>query len=155
MRANLSLSSFLNDQKRYCYEAHELTYNLVDSWNQRKKCITLFYVVDFQRFDVILSMFMLTAKRIVVDAQTTSWRFKIKANNFEILNDKKFSNCLIDKEEMYVILCADVTLAKDKKTSLFEFFSQLNEYQKLFDKKKTSILFKQDKENQVIDTNSS
>ena len=94
---------------------------------------------------------MLTAKRIVVDAQTTNWRFKIKTNNFEILNDKKFSNCLIDKEKMYVILCADVTLAKDKETSLSKFSSQLNEYQELFDKKKTNILFEQDREDHVID----
>ena len=128
VRANLSLSSFLDDQKRYCYEAHELIYNLIDSWDQRKKCITLFYVVDFQRFDVILSKFILTAKKIIVDAQTTSWHFKIKTINSKILNDKKFSNCLINKEEIYVILCANVTLAKDKEISLFEFFSQLNEY---------------------------
>ena len=52
---------------------------------------------------------------------------------------------------MYVILCADVTLAKDKKTSLFEFSSQLNEYQELFDKEKTSILSEQDREDHVID----
>ena len=52
---------------------------------------------------------------------------------------------------MYVIFCVDVTLAKDKETSLFEFSSQLNEYQKLFDKEKTNILFEQDREDHVID----
>ena len=52
---------------------------------------------------------------------------------------------------MYVILCVDVTLAKDEEISLFEFSSQLNEYQKLFDKEKTNILLEQDKENHVID----
>ena len=52
---------------------------------------------------------------------------------------------------MYVIFCVNVTLAKDKKTLLFKFSSQLNEYQKLFDKKKTNILFEQDRENHVID----
>ena len=67
------------------------------------------------------------------------------------MNDKKFSNCLIDKKKMYVILCADVTLARDEETSLSEFSSQLNEYQKLFDKEKTSILFEQNKEDHTID----
>ena len=51
---------------------------------------------------------------------------------------------------MYVILCVDVTLAKDEETLLFEFFSQLNEYQELFDKEKTNILFEQKREDHVI-----
>ena len=67
------------------------------------------------------------------------------------MKDKKFSNCLIDKKEIYVILCVDATLAKNKETSLSEFSSQLNEYQKLFDKEKTNILFEQDREDHVID----
>ena len=95
-------------------------------------------------------MFILTVKKTIIDTQTTSWRFEVKTTNFEILNDKKFSNYLINEKEIYVIFCVNVTLAKDKETFLFEFSTQLNEYQKLFNKEKTNNLSEQDKKDHVI-----
>ena len=57
---DLSLLNFLNDQDRYCYNAFELIYNIINSWKQHKKCIILFYDVDFEESNVIFDMSMLT-----------------------------------------------------------------------------------------------
>ena len=56
---DLSLSDFLNNQDRYCYDAFELIYNIIDSWKQHKKCIILFYDVDFEKSNVIFDILML------------------------------------------------------------------------------------------------
>ena len=57
---DLSLSKFLNDQNRYCYDAFELIYNIIDFWKQHRECTTLFYDVDFEKSNVIFDMSMLT-----------------------------------------------------------------------------------------------
>ena len=59
MIVDLSLSSFLNDQDCYCYDAFELIYNIINSWGQHKKCIILFYNVNFEKSNVIFDISML------------------------------------------------------------------------------------------------
>ena len=91
---NLSLLKFLNDQNRYCYDTFELIYNIINSWKQHKKCIILFYDVDFEESNVIFNMSMLTNQKIIVHSTTSSWRFKININNFKVLKAEQFTKIL-------------------------------------------------------------
>ena len=85
---------------------------------------------------------MLIVKSIFVNVEVTKWRFKIKFNNSKILNDENFAKNLINKKKIYIIVIVDVELTSDKNVLIFYFSSQLNKYEKLFNKKKTNILFK-------------
>ena len=72
MIIDLPLSNFLNDQNRYCYDAFELIYNIIDSWEQHRECTTLFYDVNFEESNVIFDMSMLTNQKIIVHSTTSS-----------------------------------------------------------------------------------
>ena len=65
MNIDLSLSNFLNNQNRYCYDAYKLIYNSISFWEQYKECITLFYEVDFEDSNVIFNISMLTNQNII------------------------------------------------------------------------------------------
>ena len=88
--ANLSLSRFLNEKNRYCYDVYELIYWLINLWEQDHTCIILFYVVDFVDFDVILRIFILTNQIIVINSQAINWRFKIHIERLKIVKSKQF-----------------------------------------------------------------
>ena len=90
----LSLSKFLNEQDRYCYETHEFIYNVIDSWNQHRQCKTLFYAIDYVEFDFILNMFMLIVEKIFVNSTKNNWRFKIKFKKFHVKTFKQFAKNL-------------------------------------------------------------
>ena len=59
MIVDLPLSKFLNNQNRYCHNAYELIYNIINFWEQYKKYITLFYEVNFKDSNIIFDMSML------------------------------------------------------------------------------------------------
>ena len=95
--ASLSLSRFLNENNRYYYDVYELIYWLINLWEQDRECITLFYIVDFIDFDVILRMFILTNQTIVVNSQTINWRFKIHNERLKIVKSKQFEQYFKEK----------------------------------------------------------
>ena len=55
----LLLLRFLNNENRYYYDAHKFIYDFVNSWKQRRQCITLFYAINYSKFDIIFEMFIL------------------------------------------------------------------------------------------------
>ena len=71
----LSLSKFLNDENQYCYKTHELIYDFIDSWKQRRQYIILFYAINYFESNIIFEIFMLIDQIILVNSQTTNWRF--------------------------------------------------------------------------------
>ena len=57
---DLSLSRFLDDQNQYYYDVYKLIYNIINFWEQHKKCIRLFYRIDFEGSNVIFDQLILT-----------------------------------------------------------------------------------------------
>ena len=94
MIVDLSLLNFLNDQDHYYYDAFKLIYNIIDFWDQHKKCITLFYNVDIKRSNVIFDMSMLTDQKIIVHSTASNWRFEININKFKISESEQFAKVL-------------------------------------------------------------
>ncbi len=70
--AILSTSSFLDDDDCYCYDAYELIYYLIDSWDQHRECTTLFYLVKYTSPNFILDMLMLVKQGILIDLEMQS-----------------------------------------------------------------------------------
>ena len=103
---------------RYCYDAYELIYHVINFWKQHRKCIILFYDVDYVEFDIIFDMFMLIKQKILINSQTTNWRFKIKINKFKIANFKKFEKKLNDYAQIFAIICANVTMTQINRSKI-------------------------------------
>ena len=59
-----------------------------------------------------------------------------------MLNNENFAKNLINKKKIYIIVVINVKSTNNKNISIFHFSSQLNKYEKLFNKKKANILFK-------------
>ena len=114
INVDLLLSKFLNENARHCYDVYELTYWIIDFWEQDRKCTTLLYFMNFADFDLILKMSMLTEHDILINSQTKSWRFKIQSKKLKISKSENFTNALKSKHQIFVFVCADVTAA-DKK----------------------------------------
>ena len=72
INADLSLSKFLNDQNRYYYGVYELIYNIINFWKEYRKCITLFYKVDFEDSNVIFDISILTNQNIIIHSTMSS-----------------------------------------------------------------------------------
>ena len=137
----LSLSKFLNDENRYCYKTHELIYNFVDSWEQRRQCTILFYVVNYFESNVIFEMFILIDQIILVNSQTTSWRFQIKISKLFLKIFKQFARNLKSQKKIYAFICVVVdTREIEKSRNLNKLFDELIDYANQYDDQKTKIL---------------
>ena len=150
MNVNLSLSKFLNDQSRYCYGVYKLIYNIINFWEQHRKCITLFYEVDFENSNVIFNMSILTNQNIIIYSTTSNWCFEIDIKKFELFELKKFVKNLKKQVNIYVLVVVDVvtTTKKFKSSEISKDYLYLK---KLFDNKKAKVLSEQDQKNYVID----
>ena len=80
----------LNNLNRYYYNAYELIYNIINSWEQHRKCIRSFYEIDFENLNVIFDISIWTNQNIIIYSTTSSWRFKIDINKFELFESKEF-----------------------------------------------------------------
>ena len=151
MIIDLSLLNFLNDQDRCCYDAFKLIYNIIDFWKQHKKCITLFYDINFKKSNIIFDMLMLTNQKIIVYSTTSSWRFEININKFEISKSKQFAKVLQKQFIIYVFVVASVTTTLKNELKSFEFSENYLYLKKMFDNELTRMLFEQNYENHAID----
>ena len=149
MIADLSLSKFLNDQDRYCYDVFELIYNIIDFWKQHKECITLFYDVDFERSNVIFDMSMLTNYNIIVHSTTFNWRFEININKLKISKWEKFVEDLQKQVIIYAFIIADVVTSKDESKS-FDLLENYWYLKNIFNNDITEILSEQDYDDYAI-----
>ena len=68
-----------------------------------------FWHVHYINFDVILNMFMLSQQKITMNSKTQNWRFKIRIQNFEIFESKIFDETLKNHDQIFVLICANVT----------------------------------------------
>ena len=115
----LSLSKFLNDQSRYCYGAYELIYNIINFWEQHRKCITLFYEIDFEGPNIIFGMSILTNQNIIIHSTASSWCFEIDIKKFELFKLKEFVKNLKRQINIYVLVVADVVTVSQSESCSF------------------------------------
>ena len=148
--AALPRPGFLDGEARYCYNAYDLEYHLVDSWGQHRKCTTLFYAVDYVGPDVILGMPMLSQEGITVDPQAGSWRYKIRTNKFEISGPEAFEEVLEGQPQVFALVCAGVTQAHVDKPER-QVPNQIRHFKDQFDNDKAGILPEQGKGDHAID----
>ncbi len=66
---NVDLSRFIwmNDQNVYYYDVYKMCYRLRDSWDIKKKDISIFYAIDKKESLLILSMLNMQFKRIWIN----------------------------------------------------------------------------------------
>ena len=103
--AQLPTPQWLDGNRVYCYGAYEPTYWLVDSWGQGKECTTLFYAVDQGGPDLILGMPALAHLQILLDAEASQWRFKVKPNRLEINPPEAFAEAVEGEQNVYAVVC--------------------------------------------------
>ena len=63
---NVDLSRFIwmNNQNVYCYNIYEMHYQLINSWDIKKKDTSIFYAIDKKESFLILSMSSMQFKHI-------------------------------------------------------------------------------------------
>ena len=66
---NIDLSRFIwmNNQNVYYYDIYKMCYWLKDSWNIKKKDISIFYAINKKKSSLILSMLNMQFKRIWIN----------------------------------------------------------------------------------------
>ena len=101
---------------------------------------TLFYAVDFEEFDVILSMSMLTDNSIILNSTTTSWRFNVNSFKLTIEKSKNFAKNLQKKPTVFALICADVDKSTQNNIQVLEVSKQIKNFKSTFDDKMTEIL---------------
>jgi len=68
---------FLNDYFLYCYDAYFVQYHLKDDWEQKCNCEHIFYVMNKNKSELILSLSALKKKNIHIDCKSMIWYFEI------------------------------------------------------------------------------
>ena len=96
-------------------------------------------------------MSMLTDQKIIVHSSTSSWRFEININKFEILKSEQFAKALQKQFTVYVFVVADVTTTFENESKSSELFEDYLYLKKMFDNELARMLSEQDYENHAID----
>ena len=93
---NVDLSRFIwmNDQNVYCYDVYKMYYRLRDSWNIKKKDISIFYAINKKRSLLILSISSMQFKRIWINIITRTWCFDVNEHAFELFFAQAFVKVL-------------------------------------------------------------
>ncbi len=75
LNADLSRFIWMNDQSVYCYDVYKMCYRLRDSWDIKKKDISIFYAIDKKESFLILSISSMQFKRIWINMIARTWCF--------------------------------------------------------------------------------
>ena len=102
--------------------------------------ITLFYAVDFEEFDVILSMSMLTDNSIILNSAAASWRFNVNSFKLTIEGSKDFAKSLQKKPTVFALVCAGVGESAQDNIQVLEVSKQIKNFKSTFDDKMAEIL---------------
>ncbi len=108
LNVNLSRFIWMNDQNVYCYDVYKMCYQLRDSWNIKKKDISIFYAINKKRSFLILSMSSMQFKRIQINMIARTWCFNVNKHAFELFFAQAFANVLQDESTMYALVMINV-----------------------------------------------
>ena len=101
---------------------------------------TLFYAVDFEGPDVILSMPMLADNSIILDSAAASWRFNVNSSKLTIEGSKDFAKSLQKEPAVFALVCAGVGEPAQDNIQVLEVPEQVKNFKPTFDDKMAGIL---------------
>jgi len=81
---------FLNDHFSYYYNAYLVQYHLKDDWEQKCNCEYVFYVLNKNKSELVLSLFTLKKKNIHINCESMIWCFEINLQTFILKNAENF-----------------------------------------------------------------
>ncbi len=108
LNVDLSRSIWMNDQSVYCYDVYKMCYRLRDSWDIKKKDISIFYAIDKKESSLILSMSNMQFERIWIDMIARTWRFDVNEHAFELFFAQAFAKALQDESTVYALVMINV-----------------------------------------------
>ncbi len=108
LNVDLSRSIWMNDQNVYCYDIYKMCYQLRDSWNIKKKDISIFYAIDKKESFLILSISSMQFKRIWINMIIRTWCFNVNEHAFELFFAQVFAKALQDESTVYAFVMINV-----------------------------------------------
>ncbi len=107
---NVDLSKFIwmNNQNVYYYDVYKMCYQLRDSWNIKKKDISIFYAIDKKESFLILSILNMQFKHIWINMIIKTWCFNVNEYTFELFFAQAFAKALQDEFTMYALVIINV-----------------------------------------------
>ena len=108
LNVNLSRFIWMNDQNTYCYDIYKMCYQLRNSWNIKKKDISIFYAIDKKESFLILNMSSMQFKHIQINIIARTWCFDVNEYAFELFFTQVFAKALQDELTMYALVMINV-----------------------------------------------
>ncbi len=107
---NVDLSRFIwmNDQNVYYYDVYKICYRLRDSWNIKKKDISIFYAIDKKESSLVLNMSSMQFKCIWINMIIRTWHFDVNEHVFELFFAQAFAKALQDESTVYALVMINV-----------------------------------------------
>ncbi len=107
---NVDLSRFIwmNDQSVYCYDVYKMCYWLRDSWDIKKKDISIFYAIDKKESFLILNMLNMQFKCIQINMIARTWHFDVNEHAFELFFAQVFAKALQDESTVYALVMINI-----------------------------------------------
>jgi len=107
---NINLSRFIwmNDQNVYCYDVYKMCYRLRDSWNIKKKDISIFYAINKKESFLILSILSMQFKHIWINMIIRIWYFNVNEYAFELFFAQVLAKALQHKSTVYAFVIINI-----------------------------------------------
>ncbi len=107
---NVDLSRFIwmNNQNVYCYDVYKMCYQLRDSWNIKKKDISIFYAINKKESFLILSILIMQFERIWINMIIKTWCFDVNEYAFKLFFAQAFAKALQDESTVYAFVMINV-----------------------------------------------
>jgi len=157
IKLNTKILQFLllNDYSSYYYDAYLVQYHFKDDWRQKCDCKYVFYVMNKNKFELVLSLFTLKKKNIYIDCELMIWCFEINLWTF-ILEDAEDFKETMNRSVIYVFFLFVLkmkTICIQNTNITFVIFSVYAEYENVFFEVEVKCLSAHEKHNYVINTN--
>ncbi len=108
LNVDFSRSIWMNNQNVYCYDVYKMCYQLRDSWDIKKKDISIFYAINKKESFLILSMLNMQFKRIWINMIARTWHFDVNEHAFELFFAQVFVKALQDESTVYALVMINV-----------------------------------------------
>jgi len=146
---------FLNNHSSYCYDAYLVQYYLKNDWKQKYNCEHVFYVMNKNESELVLSLFTLKKKNIHINCELMIWHFEIDLQTFifEIVEDfKKTTNKSVTCTLLWSVLKMKTVCIQNVNVVSVIFFIYVK-YENVFSEVEVRCLSAHEKHNHVINNN--
>jgi len=156
IKLNTKIPHFLllNDHFIYCYGVYLMKYQLKDSWGQERNCEHVFYALEKDKPDLIMSLSALRKKQVHIDCGLRSWRFDINSQTISLKDSDRF-----EKTAEGPVTCAllwsvlkSLTVCLQGIAAVLSIPQTYINYADVFSKSEAECLSAHEKHDHVIDT---